>query len=109
MAQQSVTVPMTRVLEAVRAGRGRRGGPLLLELDLTGGLLPAQPPDVAGRLQSRGTPTLPGVVRALAEAADDPQVHGLLAKIGGTGPRPAAAPGLPVAPPGPRPPATRPA
>jgi protease-4 len=84
MTQQNVTVPVARVLEAVRAGRVRQAAPLLLELDLTGGLLPAQPPDLAGRLQSRGTPTLPGVVRALGEAAQDPQVQGLVAKIGGT-------------------------
>jgi protease-4 len=78
-----VTAPVTKVLKTVRSAGHGRPAPLLLELDLTGGLLPAPPQDVAGRLQSRGTPTLPGVVRALREAAQDPDVHGLVAKLGG--------------------------
>jgi protease-4 len=58
---------------------------LLLELDLTGGLAVAPPQDVLGRVQAARTPTLTGVVQALADAAEDPDVHGLLAKLGGGG------------------------
>jgi protease IV len=58
---------------------------VLLELDLTGALAAAPPPDLLGRLQAARTPTLSGVVRALADAAEDPDVHGLVAKLGGAG------------------------
>jgi protease IV len=58
---------------------------LLLELDLTGGLAVAPPQDLLGRVQAARTPTPSGVVKALAEAAEDPDVHGLVAKLGGGG------------------------
>src|ERR687883_2103711 len=58
---------------------------LMLELDLTGGLAVAPPQDLLGRVQ--GTPTLSGVMQALADAAEDPDVHGLVAKLGGGGGR----------------------
>ncbi len=83
MTQVNAPAPVTRVLRTVKTmGQGAQA-PLLLELDLTAGLLPATPTDLAGRLQARGTPTLPGVVRALKEAAQDRHVHGLVAKLGG--------------------------
>lgn len=82
MTQVNAPAPVTRVLRTVKTmGQGAQA-PLLLELDLTAGLLPATPTDLAGRLQARGTPTLPGVVRALKEAAQDRHVHGLVAKLG---------------------------
>jgi protease-4 len=58
---------------------------LLLELDLTGGLAVAPPQDLLGRVQAARTPTLSGVLQALADAAEDPDVHGLVAKLGGGG------------------------
>ncbi|MGZ4603242.1 MAG: S49 family peptidase [Kineosporiaceae bacterium] len=58
-------------------------GPLLLELDLTGGLAAAPPPDLLGRVQAARGLTLTGVVRRLADAEDDPAVAGLVAKLGG--------------------------
>ena len=63
--------------------------PLLLELDLVG--LPASPDadDPVARLQARGRPQLRPVLRTLHEAAADPHVRGLIAKVGG---------GLPWAP-----------
>jgi protease-4 len=59
--------------------------PVLLELDLTGALAAAPPQDLLGRVQAARTPTLSGVVRTLADAAQDPAVHGLVAKLGGPG------------------------
>src|SRR5437764_14582882 len=56
---------------------------LLLELDLTGGLAIAPPQDLLGRLQAARTPTPSGVLQALSDAAEDPDVHGLVAKLGG--------------------------
>ncbi len=58
---------------------------LLLELDLTGGLAVAPPQDLLGRVQGARTPTPSGVLHALADAAEDPDVHGLVAKLGGAG------------------------
>src|SRR4051794_29607082 len=58
---------------------------LLLELDLTGGLAVAPPQDLLGRVQAARTPTPSGVLRALSDAAEDPDVHGLVAKLGGGG------------------------
>src|SRR3954454_20116475 len=60
---------------------GRRS-PVLLELDLV------QPPvlpggDLLERLGSRGRHQLRPTLRALHEAADDPHVGGLIAKVGG--------------------------
>src|SRR4051812_45264728 len=56
---------------------------LLLELDLPGGLGVAPPQDLLGRVQAARTPTPSGVLQALADAAEDPDVHGLIAKVGG--------------------------
>src|SRR5919199_952583 len=58
---------------------------LLLELDLTGGLAAAPPQDLLGRVQAARTPTQTGLVNALADAAEDPDVLGLVAKVGGDG------------------------
>ncbi len=62
---------------------GRRT-PVLLELDLTE--LPAAPDpgDPLERLRSRGRHLWRPTLRALHDAADDKQVAGLIAKIGGT-------------------------
>jgi len=56
---------------------------LLLELDLTE--LPAAPDegDPLARVMTRGRPRLRPVLRALHEAAADPRVVGLVAKVGG--------------------------
>src|SRR5919199_1304776 len=58
---------------------------LLLELDLTGGLAAAPPQDLLGRVQAARTPTQTGLMNSLADAAEDPDVHGLVAKVGGDG------------------------
>ena len=83
-----VRVPETvgRVAGSVqRAVPGTREGKLLLELDLTHALAAAPPPDLIGRLQTARGLTLTGALERLAEAADDPDVVGLVAKVGGGG------------------------
>jgi protease IV len=59
-----------------------RHGPLLLELDLNRPLVETEPEDPVGKLRSRGRPRLKAVLRALHEAGDDPQVVGLIARVG---------------------------
>ena len=62
--------------------RRRRTAPFLLELDLTQPMLEARPTDPIARLQSRRRAVLPDVLDALKDAATDPKVCGLIAKIG---------------------------
>ena len=57
--------------------------PLLLELDLTEVPVDPNPDDPVGRLRSRSRRQLRPTLRALHEAADDPRVVGLVAKVGG--------------------------
>ncbi len=59
--------------------------PLLLELDLTEELLAAPPTDPLGMLQARRRSTVRSVLTRLYEAAADPRVGGLVAKLGVTG------------------------
>ena len=61
---------------------GRRP-PVLIELDLT--RPPVSPPttDRLSRMASRGRPRLSDVLRTLHEASADPEVVGLVAKVGG--------------------------
>jgi protease-4 len=59
-----------------------RRHPLLLELDLNRPLIETEPEDPVGKLRSRGRPRLKAVLRALHEAGDDPQVVGLIARLG---------------------------
>ena len=84
MAGVRVPEAVERVARTVR--RVAPGGDqrqLLLELDLTQGLAAAPPPDLLGRLQTARGLTLTGVLERLADAADDPDVVGLVAKVGG--------------------------
>ena len=57
--------------------------PIILELDLTQPLVDPPPGDPLGQLRSRGRHQLRPTLRALHEAADDPRVVGLVAKVGG--------------------------
>ncbi|HMK96684.1 MAG TPA: S49 family peptidase, partial [Acidimicrobiales bacterium] len=61
---------------------GRQARLLLLELDLTQPLLEEHPATPQARWQSRRRLVLPAVVKALREAAGDPRVIGLVAKVG---------------------------
>jgi protease-4 len=83
MAGVRVPEGVARVAATVRPGAGGGHVPLLLELDLTSGLVPGPAPDLLGKVQSARALTVPGVVRALADAAEDPAVTGLVAKVGG--------------------------
>jgi protease-4 len=73
-----LTSTLTR---AARATPLHRPG-LLLELDLSRGLLEAPPAGPVQALRSLQRPTLRQVVEALEKAADDPRVRGLVAHIG---------------------------
>ncbi|MGB8021368.1 MAG: hypothetical protein WCF04_09085, partial [Candidatus Nanopelagicales bacterium] len=55
---------------------------LLLELDLTELPLP-EADDALTRLRARGRHQARPILRALHEAADDPRVVGLIARVGG--------------------------
>ncbi len=56
--------------------------PILLELDLSQPLIEQEPGDPLGKIRSRGKARLRPVLRTLHEAADDPRVTGLVAKLG---------------------------
>ncbi|HEY5881719.1 MAG TPA: signal peptide peptidase SppA [Nakamurella sp.] len=60
-------------------GRSRR----ILELDLTEMPVEHEPGDPLARLRQRGRHGLRPTLRALHEAADDPRVVGLIARVGG--------------------------
>ena len=56
--------------------------PVLLELDLSRGLLEARPADQLAALRSRHTPTLRVLVEQMARAEKQPSVVGLVAQLG---------------------------
>ena len=60
----------------------RPGAPLLLELDLTRGLLESPPASPIEALRAMHVPSLRGVVEALRRAAQDDNVAGLVAHVG---------------------------
>jgi protease-4 len=70
----------TALSDAVRTAAARRGGPLVLTLDLTRPLRPESPGPAA--LRTRGRPTLGEVIDALGSAATDPRVAALHARVG---------------------------
>ena len=57
--------------------------PTILELDLTQPLVDPRPGDPLGQLRNRGRRLLRPTIKALHEAAADPRVVGLVAKVGG--------------------------
>jgi len=61
--------------------RRRKTAPYLLELDLTRPLFEERPTDPLRRLQWRRRAVLSGVLKALKDAAVDPRVCGLVAKV----------------------------
>lgn len=61
------------------------GDRLLLEIDLTRGLVEAPPSSPIDALRSMQTPTLRGLVDALERAAEDDDVVGVIAHIGDVG------------------------
>jgi protease IV len=63
--------------------RQRRGGPLILEIDLTEGITDEPPPDPISALLTLRRNRLGDVVGALRRAASDDRVSALVAKVGG--------------------------
>ena len=60
--------------------------PVLLELDLTRGLLEAVPEEPLAAFRARDTPVLPTTIRRLREAAASPAVGGLILVLGSGAP-----------------------
>ena len=78
-------IPWSRVpLAGPQLERSLAARPLVLEVDLTRGLLSTPPTDPVAALRSRGTPTLTSVVEGLRRGARDPQVAAILVQVGGT-------------------------
>jgi len=79
-----VTAPLRpAALAPVRSlTRRARPAPLLLELDLSRGLLESPPADPLGALRARQVPSLRTVLERLRAAADETSVVGLVAHVG---------------------------
>ncbi|HET9899193.1 MAG TPA: signal peptide peptidase SppA [Streptosporangiaceae bacterium] len=61
----------------------QRTAPLILELDLTEGLLESRPPDPLSAIMSRHQPTITDILSGLRMARDDQRVKALVVKVGG--------------------------
>src|SRR5215469_7262094 len=61
----------------------QRTAPVILELDLTDGLMETRPPDPLSALMSRHQPTVTDVLTGLRLARDDERVQALIVKVGG--------------------------
>jgi len=61
----------------------QRNAPVILELDLTDGLMEARPSDPLAALMSRHQPTITDVLTGLKLAGDDERVKALVVKVGG--------------------------
>jgi protease-4 len=76
-------VDAAKVVELVKDARERRSGPLILELDLTDGLVDGPITDPLAAILSMRRPHLRDVLDGLRRARTDSRVVGLIAKIGG--------------------------
>jgi protease IV len=61
----------------------QRTGPLILELDLTEGVIETRPPDPFSAVMTRHQPTITDVLAGLKSARSDDRVKGLVVKVGG--------------------------
>jgi protease IV len=61
----------------------QRTAPLILELDLTDGVIETRPPDPLSAIMTRHQPTVTDVLAALRTARTDDRVKALVVKIGG--------------------------
>ena len=77
-----LTRPVTSVLARTLGSNPLSRSPLLLELDLSRGLLEAQPATPVEALRSFQKPTMRDVVEALERATGDDRVRGLVAHLG---------------------------
>ncbi|QVQ51607.1 signal peptide peptidase SppA [Spiractinospora alimapuensis] len=76
-------VDLAQLLESVSKLRQRRTAPLVLELDLTEGLVDEPPSDPLGQILAMRRPRLPEIVDGIRRGAADPRVKALIAKVGG--------------------------
>lgn len=89
MARDALDSILSSASEALAPAKARlrrarqSDGRLLLELEVTRGLLEAPPATPIDALRAMRTPTLRGVVHALERAARDDEVVGLVAHLGG--------------------------
>lgn len=60
----------------------QRTAPLILELDLTDGLLEVRPPEPVAAIMSRHQPTLTEIISGLRQAREDARVRALVVKVG---------------------------
>ncbi|HXS66331.1 MAG TPA: signal peptide peptidase SppA [Streptosporangiaceae bacterium] len=73
----------TGIAETISKLARQRNAPLILELDLTDGLLESRPSDPLQALMSRHQPTVTDVLSGLKLARDDERVKALVVKVGG--------------------------
>jgi protease-4 len=73
----------TGIPESILKLARQRNAPLILELDLTDGLLETRPSDPVQALMSRHQPTVTDVLSGLKAARDDERVKALIVKVGG--------------------------
>ena len=71
------------VVDLLKDARDRRGSALILELDLTDGIVEGQPADPVSALLSMRRTHLRDVLGGLRRARTDPRVKALIVKIGG--------------------------
>jgi protease-4 len=71
------------ITDTVDRFRQRRSAPLILELDLTDGLIEGPPADPLSALLSMRKTRLADILSGLRRARTDPRVKGLIVKIGG--------------------------
>ena len=78
-------IPWSRVpVAGPRLQRSLGSTPLVLEVDLTRGLLSTAASDPVAAVRSRSTPTLSSVVEGLRRGARDPQVVAIVVQLGGS-------------------------
>ncbi|MQA94560.1 MAG: signal peptide peptidase SppA [Streptosporangiales bacterium] len=76
-------VDASKVVGQLLAARQRHNAPLILELDLTEGIVEGPPTDPIAAIQAMRRTRLSDIVEGLRRAARDPKVIALVAKVGG--------------------------
>ncbi len=74
---------VAKLLDPVSQIRQRRSAPLVLELDLTEGLMDEAPGDPIGQIMARRRQRLSDIIEGIRRGALDPRVKALIAKIDG--------------------------
>ncbi len=73
----------TGIPESIMNLAKQRSAPLILELDLSDGLMTARPADPLAAFMSRHQPAVTDVISGLRLAGSDPRVQALVVKLGG--------------------------